>query len=124
MAEANRLLAALAACRQEMLLAPALWLAAWAVARSTQLISPDAYLWVIMLLVQSLPYTATVLVGVISGFHRLPAWLVGRSAVMETRVAESLVTFRGMVPGLVAPAHPLPPVAGADDWPGKQDKAG
>jgi exo-beta-1,3-glucanase (GH17 family)/cellulose synthase/poly-beta-1,6-N-acetylglucosamine synthase-like glycosyltransferase len=124
MARANRLLAALVACRQEMLLAPALWLAAWAVARSTRLISPDAYLWVIMLLVQSLPYAITVLVAVISGLPRLPAWLVGRSAEMETRGEEHLAIVSGVVPAVLGAAPPLPPVAGADDWPGKQDKAG
>ncbi|MEE4607602.1 MAG: hypothetical protein V2L15_01835, partial [Desulfobacteraceae bacterium] len=122
MAEANRLVASLAACRQEMLLTPALWLAAWAVARSTQLISPDAYLWVIMLLVQSLPYATTVLVASISGLPRLPTWLVGRSVDMETKVGEKLATVRGVLPAVVTAAQPLPTVAGADDWPGKHDK--
>jgi exo-beta-1,3-glucanase (GH17 family)/cellulose synthase/poly-beta-1,6-N-acetylglucosamine synthase-like glycosyltransferase len=124
MAEANRLAASLAACRQEMLLTPALWLAAWAVARSTQLISPDAYLWVIMLLVQSLPYATTVLVAAVSGLPHLPAWLVGRSGDMETKVGEKLAPVRGVFPAVVTAAQPLPPVAGADDWPGKTDKTG
>jgi cellulose synthase/poly-beta-1,6-N-acetylglucosamine synthase-like glycosyltransferase len=122
MARANRLVGALVACRQEILLAPALWLAAWAVARSTQLINPDAYLWVIMLLVQSLPYAATALVAVISGLPHLPSWLVGRCVDMEANVDESLAMVRGTVPAVVTTEHALPPVARADDWPGKNDR--
>jgi exo-beta-1,3-glucanase (GH17 family)/cellulose synthase/poly-beta-1,6-N-acetylglucosamine synthase-like glycosyltransferase len=124
MAKANRLLSALVACRQEMLLAPALWFAAWAVARSTQLISPDAYLWVIMLLVQSLPYAATILVAIISGLSRLPVWLVGRSAEMDTKVEENLAMVRGGIPPVVTAPQTSPRVVGADDWPGKTHKAG
>jgi hypothetical protein len=41
-----------------------------------------------MLLIQSVPYTSSTLVALISGFPRMPAWLVGRSASMEAVVQE------------------------------------
>jgi hypothetical protein len=41
-----------------------------------------------MLLIQSVPYTSSTFVALISGFPRMPAWLVGRSASMEAAVQE------------------------------------
>jgi len=86
MAVAQPLSNALAAVREEGLFMLSLWLAAYAVARYTPMNSPDAYLWEIMLLIQSVPYTASVLMGVISGFPKMSARLVGRSASMEETV--------------------------------------
>jgi hypothetical protein len=56
--------------------------------------SPDAYLWVFMLLIQSVPYTASTLVALISGFPKMPAWLVGRSTGMEAEVQKILAGTR------------------------------
>jgi hypothetical protein len=64
----------------------ALWLAAFSVTCFTNMNSPDAHLWVIMLLIQSVPYTSSTFVALISGFPRMPAWLVGRSGGMEEAV--------------------------------------
>ena len=104
MADTQPLAAALAASRQEILFMLALWLAAVAVAKFTTMSGPDGYLWVIMLVVQSLPYTAAALVAVISGFSGLKAALVGRSADMET-AADRILSA-----GAPQPASP-PPVA-------------
>ncbi len=102
LAKANRLVGALAASREELLFVPALWIAAWAVAKSTQLMSPDAYLWVIMLFVQSLPYTATVIAAIISGLPRLPVWLVGRcDGMQEAAEAILAVTAPGLSDGAI-----------------------
>ncbi|HAY38556.1 MAG TPA: hypothetical protein DCY53_03950 [Desulfobacteraceae bacterium] len=86
MAVAQPLSNALATVREEGLFMLSLWLAAYAVARYTPMNSPDAYLWEIMLLIQSVPYTASVLMAVISGFPKMSARLVGRSASMEETV--------------------------------------
>ncbi len=86
MAAAHTLTHALSAAREEILFMLALWLAAFSVTCFTNMNSPDAHLWVIMLLIQSVPYTSSTLVALISGFPRMPAWLVGRSASMEAAV--------------------------------------
>ncbi|MFH1991900.1 MAG: glycosyltransferase [Pseudomonadota bacterium] len=90
MADVQPLPNALAAAREEGLFMLSLWLAAYAVSWCTPMNSPDAYLWIIMLLIQSVPYTASILVAVISGFPRIPAWLVGQSASMEKTVQKIL----------------------------------
>ena len=87
MADAEPLANALAAARQEVLFMLALWLAAYGVTSLTPMNSPDAYLWVIMLLIQSVPYAASFLVAVISGIPRMSARLLGRSGSMEDAAA-------------------------------------
>ncbi|MFZ0789143.1 MAG: glycosyltransferase, partial [Chromatiaceae bacterium] len=77
LAEAPALLRALTDAREEALLAVAFWLAAVLV-----LLRDDAYLldvrvWATVLLVQSIPYTAAVLVSLISARPDIPASLVG-----------------------------------------------
>jgi hypothetical protein len=75
----QRLLQALRAAREEMLLMMGLWLSAWGVAHShggTE--GPDRLAWIIVLLIQSVPYASSVLVSLVSAF-RLPAWLLGTS---------------------------------------------
>ena len=90
MSETQPLANALTAVREEGLFMLALWLATYAVVRCTPMNSPDAYLWVIMLLIQSIPYTASLLVALLSGFPGIPALLVGRSASMEETVQKIL----------------------------------
>jgi len=75
----QRLLQALRAAREEMLLMMGLWLSAWGVAHAhggTE--GPDRLAWIIVLLIQSVPYASAVLVSLVSAF-RLPAWLLGTS---------------------------------------------
>jgi hypothetical protein len=83
LAEAPALLRALADAREEALLAIAFWLAAALV-----LLRDDAYLldvrvWAAVLLVQSIPYFASVVVSLISARPDLPASLVGTMREMH-----------------------------------------
>jgi hypothetical protein len=77
--------------RQELVLLAALWGAAGTLAyQQYDSASLDLLLWVIVLLVQSVPYLATVIVAVISAFPRLRAGLVcGRSCDEQYNTQES-----------------------------------
>jgi hypothetical protein len=75
----QRLLQALGAAREEMLLMIGLWLSAWGVAHShggTE--GPDRLAWIIVLLIQSVPYASSLLVSLTSAFS-FPARLLGTS---------------------------------------------
>ena len=69
---------ALAAAREETLMMAGLLLSAWAVARSStpQNAGPDRMAWVIVLIIQSVPYASALLVSLASAFP-LPARLLG-----------------------------------------------
>ena len=54
-----------------------LWLAAWGVAHSAQQHDgPDRFAWIVVLLIQSVPYLSTLLASLASAFP-LPARLLG-----------------------------------------------
>jgi hypothetical protein len=74
------LLHALAAAREETLMMLGLWLSAWAVARGStpQNAGPDRAAWVIVLIIQSVPYASSLIVSLMSAFP-LPARLLGTS---------------------------------------------
>jgi exo-beta-1,3-glucanase (GH17 family)/cellulose synthase/poly-beta-1,6-N-acetylglucosamine synthase-like glycosyltransferase len=75
---------AFAAARTETLLMMGLWLAAFAVMDvEEELTSPDRAMWTIMLLIQSLPYFAALLVSLASAFP-LSAGLLGKAAGKPT----------------------------------------
>ena len=74
---------ALSDSREEVLLMAALWLAAWGVAVQPHVESPDLLGWIVVLLVQSLPYLAAVLLALVSAVPNLPASLVRRPSVPE-----------------------------------------
>jgi hypothetical protein len=74
--QASALLRALDSAREEGLLALALWLAAAGLAWQNDTGMLDLLLWIIVLLVQSVPYLASVLVSIISAFPGLRAGLV------------------------------------------------
>jgi exo-beta-1,3-glucanase (GH17 family)/cellulose synthase/poly-beta-1,6-N-acetylglucosamine synthase-like glycosyltransferase len=71
---------ALAAAREETLMMIGLTLSAWAVAYTgiSEKAGPDRLAWIIVLLVQSVPYASSLVVSLISAF-RLPARLLGTS---------------------------------------------
>jgi hypothetical protein len=77
----HRLLSALAAAREETLLMLALWLSALGV-RSVEsdMASSDLTVWLVALLIQSIPYTAALLVSLTSAFN-LPASLLGSKPI-------------------------------------------
>ena len=72
------LLHALAAAREETLMMLGLMLSAWAVAHTglPESAGPDRLAWIVVLLVQSVPYASALVVSLTSAF-RLPARLLG-----------------------------------------------
>jgi exo-beta-1,3-glucanase (GH17 family)/cellulose synthase/poly-beta-1,6-N-acetylglucosamine synthase-like glycosyltransferase len=92
MERAAALTRAVRVAREETLLLISLWLAAWAVAEVNGSDTLDLLLWIIVLLVQSVPYLATLLISVISAFPGLSADLVcgGKcpGAAQEARTAK------------------------------------
>ena len=77
MASHSAVLTALSHVREELLFMLALWLGAWAVRITQDSSSLDVNIWALMLLVQSIPYAAAVLMSLISANPRLPARLIG-----------------------------------------------
>jgi exo-beta-1,3-glucanase (GH17 family)/cellulose synthase/poly-beta-1,6-N-acetylglucosamine synthase-like glycosyltransferase len=81
---ASALIRALGAVREESLMVIALWLAAAGIAFQHGSDTLDLLLWIIVLLVQSIPYLAALLVSVISAFPGLRAEVVcGRFAAVD-----------------------------------------
>ena len=72
------LLHALAAAREETLMMAGLVLSAWAVSYTAlpQNMGPDHFAWIVVLLIQSVPYASSLIVSLVSAFP-LPARLLG-----------------------------------------------
>jgi len=85
--QSSALLSALLVAREEALFTLALWLGAAGLAWRNDTGMLDLLLWIIVLLVQSVPYLATLLVSVISVCSWLPARLMGGAGLPgpETR---------------------------------------
>jgi len=81
MASHSAFLQALNHAREELLLLIALWVGAWGLWVVHGFGMPDIRIWVTMLLVQSIPYGASVVMSLISSRPDLPASLIG---TMET----------------------------------------
>ena len=76
--QSARWLSALAAARDESAMMIGLWLAAWGVAHShtaQQLDGPDRFAWIVVLLIQSVPYLSTLLASLASAFPLPARWL-------------------------------------------------
>ncbi len=86
----HRFLAALSTAREETLLMLALWLSALGIRTiADDMASTDLTVWLAALLIQSIPYTAALLVSLTSAF-RLPASLLGpRRAEVMPAVAQN-----------------------------------
>jgi exo-beta-1,3-glucanase (GH17 family)/cellulose synthase/poly-beta-1,6-N-acetylglucosamine synthase-like glycosyltransferase len=74
--ESARWVQALAAAPGESFMMVGLWLAALGVAHSPQQHGPDRLAWIVVLLIQSIPYASTLLASLASAFP-LPARLLG-----------------------------------------------
>jgi len=73
--------AAVAAARQESLLMLALWVAALGLQTvPEELSSPDLSVWTAVLLIQSIPYAAALVVSLVSAFNLPARWLGGTSS--------------------------------------------
>ena len=62
--------------REEGLLVLALWLSVFTITARQGSDTPDVFMWLMVLLVQSIPYAASVLMAIISGFSRLPGQMI------------------------------------------------
>jgi hypothetical protein len=76
MAESHALLQALQSAREEGMIMLALWVAAYGVARMQGTDTADLMVWVIVLLVQSLPYLAAVVMSLVSGVSKMPNTII------------------------------------------------
>ena len=93
------------AVREETLMLAALWLGAWAVHRIPLMQSPDLTMWQIALLIQSVPYAASLLVSSLSA-AKLPAHLIGEAG---SRGATShRVSSNESAGGVYSPAYRAP----------------
>ena len=72
----HALLKALACAREEWLITIALLLAAWGVSSINLMGSPDRTVWILVLLIQTVPYLAAIVMSLVSALP-LPASLVG-----------------------------------------------
>jgi len=79
LAGSHSIAGALAAAREELLLLTALLLAATGIALLPWWATVDLYLWVIVLLVQSVPYAASLLMSLISAFPNLSSGFFGHT---------------------------------------------
>jgi hypothetical protein len=92
--DSQRVLQALGAARDETIMMFGLWLSAWGVSHVTtwQTRGPDRFAWIVVLLIQSVPYASSLIVSLASAFP-LPAKLLGR----------------GYRPAVMHPPHPAKP---------------
>ena len=74
--QSARLLQALHAAREETFMMVGLWLAAWFVDHSPLTRGPDRLAWIVVLMIQSVPYASSLLASLASAFP-LPARLLG-----------------------------------------------
>ena len=81
---AHAFLQALADCREEILMMLALWLCAWGVYVEVGTVMSDLGVWVAVLLIQSIPYFAALLLSLVSAFPTLPARLIGSADDMDS----------------------------------------
>ncbi len=77
LAKSHALLQALRSAREETLIMGALWFAAAAVAIQQGSDTPDLLLWILVLLIQSIPYLASLTVSLAAGLARRPTALIG-----------------------------------------------
>ncbi len=82
-APANAFFRALLDAREELLFMAALFLAAYGIVLRPDGEMLDIRVWTLLLCMQGIPYLAAVLLSLISGLPKLPAWLVGPMGQME-----------------------------------------
>jgi hypothetical protein len=76
MEQAHALRRALLSAREEGLIMLALWVSCYGVSIKQEISSSDVMVWIVVLMILSIPYLAAVLVSLISGFSRLPSSLI------------------------------------------------
>ncbi|HEX6549253.1 MAG TPA: glycosyltransferase [Gammaproteobacteria bacterium] len=76
-------LRALVESREEALIMLGLWLSAWSVYAVAGTSTRDLSIWIVVLLIQSVPYCATLIMALLSAWPRLPAKLIGNIDTMD-----------------------------------------
>ncbi|MFH1217003.1 MAG: glycosyltransferase [Pseudomonadota bacterium] len=90
-AKSHALLQALSTAREEGLIMTALWLSALTVALRQGTETADMLVWVIVLLVQSIPYLSAVIMSLVSGFSRTEKKIISSiTAAPETHQEENV----------------------------------
>ena len=82
-AHKQALLKAINAAREETLMLIALWLAAGGIIHYFGTETLDLLMWAVMLLLQSVPYAAALIVSIVSALPRLPARWIGETGSMS-----------------------------------------
>jgi exo-beta-1,3-glucanase (GH17 family)/cellulose synthase/poly-beta-1,6-N-acetylglucosamine synthase-like glycosyltransferase len=82
-ADSHALLQAILESREEGLMMLGLWLAALATFINVDTGMQDLAVWVVVMLIQSIPYLATLLMSLVSAHPRLPARLIGHADEMD-----------------------------------------
>ena len=82
-AHAHALLQALYDCREEAFMMLGLWLSAWGVYYAIGTVIRDMGVWMAVLIIQSVPYCATLVVSLVSAWPWLPADWIGRAEDMD-----------------------------------------
>ncbi|MGB9428262.1 MAG: glycosyltransferase [Gammaproteobacteria bacterium] len=91
----HALLRALATCREEVLIMLALWLCAWGVYSQVGFAIQNISVWVVVLLIQSIPYCASLVLALVSALPALPAKLIGRVENMDA-MARTVLEMRSL----------------------------
>jgi cellulose synthase/poly-beta-1,6-N-acetylglucosamine synthase-like glycosyltransferase len=82
-AHKQALFKALSAAREETLMLIALWLAAGGIIHYFGTETLDLLMWAVMLLLQSVPYAAALIVSIVSALPRLPSGWIGETGSMS-----------------------------------------
>lgn len=88
MAKAHAVVQALQSAREEGLIMLALWVAAYGVSKLQGIDTPDLMVWVIVLLVQSIPYAAAVFMSLVSGLAKVPKEIINSMTLPVTGMSE------------------------------------
>jgi exo-beta-1,3-glucanase (GH17 family)/cellulose synthase/poly-beta-1,6-N-acetylglucosamine synthase-like glycosyltransferase len=111
LAGTSTLLRVLGDAREEVLLMIAFWLGAFAVMQREDAYMIDVKVWAAVLLVQSVPYFASLVMSLISAMPRLPASLIGPLSEMQDGPAPAETAASAAR----APAHIVPSAARTAD---------
>jgi len=88
MASSHAVLQSLQSAREEGLIMIALWVAAYGVAKMQGTDTADLMVWIIVLLVQSLPYAASVFMSLVSGLARMPTTIINNMTSLAPGIGE------------------------------------
>ncbi|SDO71718.1 Glycosyl transferase family group 2 [Desulforhopalus singaporensis] len=77
MTSKNKIMQALSACREELLFATALLLGSYILGRTQDMSLFDLRMWRVVLVIQSIPFLAAIIVSITGALPKIPASLIG-----------------------------------------------